>query len=619
MRYLLLLLLSVSILASAQDYLSAKRAIADGEDIAVFSELKTHPLYAYLAADFYRQHLDRDSEIIALLNEHYSSSAVKKLHNRWMVNNYQRQQWQHITQHYFDTGSQQANCIYRSALLYSGQEAAALENIQSVWMSPRSVSDYCSPVFSAWGKTTNPQLIYQRAILAYHAGNPSFAARMADKLMNTQGRIIAQFTAYWETPTSMLMLSPAELTQTPLHKELLPQALKQLVRKDSSQYAAFAMQFAPQMRGNQRYQDLLSTLTEYLSNRHDSQARQTFALLQQPNKQATEALIRYLVVSQQWDELARLISPNNPRPMAQYWLGRAEEKNGNNRQARNAYEKAAKIRSYYGFLAADKLGQNYQFNYQPIHADREQQRYFDGNNSLIRAKALYQYGEDVAARKEILAISKKMSPPVKRQLAYWLNKQGLHFEAIYLLGQSKDWNDIGIRFPTPYNKEIQYASQITGTDATWAYAILRQESSMNPRAVSRARAQGLMQIIPPTARRVAHSMGIDLSSNSIFDPSINTQIGSKYLADMYSRFGSIALASAAYNAGPGRVVAWTNDALVDDVPAWVEGIPFNETRRYVKRILEYQQVYAKHLGKKIPRVTEIMAIDINVMATPEAL
>ncbi len=191
----------------------------------------------------------------------------------------------------------------------------------------------------------------------------------------------------------------------------------------------------------------------------------------------------------------------------------------------------------------------------------------------------------------------------QRQLTYWLHKNGFHFEAIYILGKARDWNDIDVRFPAPYNRQVAAASQRTGTDATWIYAIMRQESSMNRFAKSNAKARGLMQLIPSTARRMANDTGLSLSGGGIYYADINTILGAEYLAQMFAKYGNIALASAAYNAGPGRVNRWQLRDM-DDMPIWVEKIPFNETRRYVKRILEYQQVYAKHLGKKIPTVTE---------------
>ncbi|PIE45772.1 MAG: hypothetical protein CSA45_01690 [Gammaproteobacteria bacterium] len=588
----------------AQTYDEARAGIAAGDDILQYKALQTHALYPYLAERFYRQQLHRDSEIVALFDRYFSAPPIKALHNRWIKDSYQRGNFNQIVRYYYHTGDKAANCLYRDAQLQLGNRQAALENIEQLWLSPRSISSACDTVFTQWSGSTSPTYLLKRARLAYHAGNVAFAERLANKVSGVDAETIRRFAMFYRYPTDLLEVSAESLTATRLARDLLPKALLQLVRKDSSRYAAFAMQFALPMQDNAEYQTVLGQLTGYLANRQDPQTQYAYGLLQNPDKTATRAVIRYLVGARQWQTLAQLINPDSSDTMAQYWLGRALENIGKNPQ--KAYAKAAKTRSYYGFLAADKLGQAYQLNAESIQPDATVQKNLNHNTVLVRAKLLLQYGEPILARKEILLLAKHMQPYTQQQLAYWLDQNNFSFEAIYVLGKIRKWNDISIRFPTPYNHQVQAANRLTGTPVTWIYAILRQESSMNPRAVSRAKAKGLMQLIPSTARRMADDLQLSLYGDAIFDPSVNTKLGAKYLADMFERFGNIALASAAYNAGPRRVEQWLASNELTDMPLWVEQIPFNETRKYVKRILEYQQVYAHHLGETIPRVSEIM-------------
>lgn len=609
-NYLLILLLSFSA-ANAQTYHEAKAALANGADIQLYTGLSKHPLYPYLAAEYYQKHLEENASITALFKQFYSAPPVKRLHNRWINQQFQQGNWQLVVDNYYDTGSQTANCIFRQSQLLLGNRSAALQAIEQVWFSPTSVSDYCTPVFAEWEGTTQPKNLIKRAKLAYHAGQAGFARRMAEKVNNTEALTILQFVDFLNQPTAMLSYGVDELTATPLHRELLPLALEKLVRKDSSAYATFALQFAQRLKGNQRYQTLLNKLAGYLANRQDPQVKQVYALIKQPNKTANSALLRFLVGSRDWKSIQQLVLEKDNDDMALYWLGRATEALGGN--AKHLYQKAAQARSYYGFLAADKLGQAYAFNAQAIVPNSQTQSNFEKNAGLVRGKLLYQAGDPVSARHEILPLAARMDKATKRQLAYWLNRQGFHHDAIYVLGSIRDWNDIRIRFPTPYNAQVKAANHKTQVNPAWIYAIIRQESSMNPQAVSRANAKGLMQLIPSTARAMARDLGITLSGESLFNPHINTQLGSEYLAQMYRRFGNVALASAAYNAGPGRVEQWLPNG-VDDMTIWVEKIPFNETRRYVKRVTEYQQVYAKHLGIPVPTLTEIL-LQAPVMPT----
>lgn len=599
-------LLAVTPLTHAQSYLSAKRDIRNGADIQNYQHLRKHALYPYLAYDFYRNNLSRTQEITTLFDRHFTAPPTKRLLNVWMKEQYKQQNYSHIVRYYFDSGSQQANCIYRAALLATGNSKSALQGVEMIWSSASSVSNYCDPVFDAWGKANDSKLLLERAKKAYHAGNTGFAGKLAEKLNNRQGKTIQKFVNYSHNPSLLLSQAPTDLTRSSLHKVLLPRALAKLVRKDSVSNAAFAMQFSHQLKGDPNYQQMLDKLTVYLANRQDAQVKQSFALLRQPSDDANAALLRYLVVSGDWSSVRKLINlDNNNNSLTLYWLGRAYEQKGQTSKAKKAYEKAAKTRSYYGFLAADKIKKPYQFNVEPIQPIASIQNNLDKNSNLIRAKLLKQYNQITDSKREIFTISRLMDKHHKRQLAYWLDRHGFHHEAIYVLGKIRDWNDIRIRFPTPFNNEVSVANQRTGIDPTWIYAIIRQESTMNPLAKSHANAKGLMQIIPGTARRMARDLGLSLSGNAIYRAGTNTQLGANYLKKMFLRFGSLAFASAAYNAGPGRVNRWTEDG-VGDMTIWVEKIPFNETRKYVKNILEYQQVYARHLNYRIPRITRIL-------------
>ncbi|MEM9794790.1 MAG: lytic transglycosylase domain-containing protein, partial [Pseudomonadota bacterium] len=140
-----------------------------------------------------------------------------------------------------------------------------------------------------------------------------------------------------------------------------------------------------------------------------------------------------------------------------------------------------------------------------------------------------------------------------------------------------------------------------------AMAIARQESELNPRAISPVGARGLMQLMPRTAQKVAQQLGMEYSSARLIqDPAYNGRLGTQYLADMRVRYGgSDLLAAAAYNAGPSRVDAWLaryGDPRRPGVDAidWIEHIPFRETRNYVMRVLESQHVYRARISGSAP-------------------
>ncbi|HPG22879.1 MAG TPA: lytic transglycosylase domain-containing protein, partial [Amaricoccus sp.] len=136
----------------------------------------------------------------------------------------------------------------------------------------------------------------------------------------------------------------------------------------------------------------------------------------------------------------------------------------------------------------------------------------------------------------------------------------------------------------------------------YAMAIARQESELNPQAASGVGARGLMQLMPATAEHMATLAGVDFDLDRVgADPIYNATLGTEYLSRMLDRYrGSYILATAAYNAGPGRVDEWIRTfgdprrQEVDPV-VWVEMIPFSETRNYVMRVLEALHVYRARL------------------------
>lgn len=154
------------------------------------------------------------------------------------------------------------------------------------------------------------------------------------------------------------------------------------------------------------------------------------------------------------------------------------------------------------------------------------------------------------------------------------------------------WTFTEAAFPVPGAYRIKHA-----VDTAYALAISRQESLFNPKALSPAGARGLMQIMPATGRVIASRQKMPHSNDKLFNPAHNITLGTLYLQELLERFGgNYVLATAGYNAGPGRPTQWQgrNGRIGGDLYQtinWIEMIPFNETRNYVQRVLENQQVY----------------------------
>lgn len=167
----------------------------------------------------------------------------------------------------------------------------------------------------------------------------------------------------------------------------------------------------------------------------------------------------------------------------------------------------------------------------------------------------------------------------------------------------EEWD---VFYPLSYWDIIVQESRARGLDPYQVAGLIRQETVFMTRARSGARAYGLMQLLVPTGTLTAKKYGVSrsITEESLYEPRLNIQLGTAYLKDQIDKFGRIEYVAAAYNAGPGRAVAWRT-SLPSDMDEWAEAVPFKETRGYVQGVvrnrLQYQRLYDEH-GKFRPEV-----------------
>jgi len=147
-------------------------------------------------------------------------------------------------------------------------------------------------------------------------------------------------------------------------------------------------------------------------------------------------------------------------------------------------------------------------------------------------------------------------------------------------------------YPKPHQQEVERAAQRAGVPWSHVYATMRQESGYDPDAVSHADALGLLQVLPSSGARVARRLGVDFRRDRLFDPAWNIRIGTEEIASSARPFdGCLPLATAAYNAGVARVRRWLRERPDMDLDLFVEKIPFDETRGYVRRVTSHRARY----------------------------
>ncbi|MGF1502441.1 MAG: transglycosylase SLT domain-containing protein [Paracoccaceae bacterium] len=292
-----------------------------------------------------------------------------------------------------------------------------------------------------------------------------------------------------------------------------------------------------------------------------------------------------------------------------YWLGRALEAAGRTREADAAYARAAGHQtSYYGQLAAARIGADGDpalARSAPTPVAGAEARL----GPIARLAAVLRFaGEDSLAAQTILAEARRLED---RSAFEHLGAVAIAVEAPYLAVRvAKQAARDGHVIPEIYYPLHPLAAYARDVEPALALSIARQETELNPEAVSRAGARGLMQLMPGTARSVARDLGESYDLGRLTrDWRYNARLGQRYLSDRIGQFGgSYVLAAAAYNAGPRRAEEWTlrfgdpRRVEVDTVD-WIETIPFRETRNYVQRVMEGLYVYRARLSGTVGPMT----------------
>lgn len=311
----------------------------------------------------------------------------------------------------------------------------------------------------------------------------------------------------------------------------------------------------------------------------------------------------------------RILKASN-RPVsvsrAWYWMGRAAEA-GAPGKASEYFAKAATLPgTFYGQLAAAKLGRTgLNVTYPSPSADDRAR--FEGREAVRAIARLEEAGHGWRADSLYRSLAEALTSPGElAMLSAQAEKTRGHQLSLQIgkIAFGRGIDVAALAFPIGV---IPASANISGAGKALAYAIARQESAFNPAAISPANARGLLQILPGTAKGVAGRHGLAYSKERLTtDTAYNATLGSHYLGEQIDDFGgSYILTFIAYNAGPRRVPDWINrygdprGKSIDDVVDWIERIPFAETRNYVQRVMENYQVYKSRLGQTADIVQDL--------------
>ncbi|MCK5664495.1 MAG: transglycosylase SLT domain-containing protein, partial [Thiotrichaceae bacterium] len=576
------------------------------------SHLRGYILQPYLDYERIKKRLDKTSDrtLIKFIKKNKNSWLAEDLNTELLARYAKQKKWKSIrTSYKKGQGGNKAKCHGLDAIIRTSSGQAkknALNDAYKVWLSGNRRPKNCNSLFSLLkqnGRITD-QAAWQRITLAMEKGKTRLASDLAIHL--NEKSLVSLWVKLRKNPTKNLKHKRLKKKDT-RSRQLIAYGIKRLARKNPNKARQVWNKFKKshpftlkEKAGIESYIGVKQAID------HSPSALQNLSKI--PNKYRSDDgntwMARMALRQGDWRKLGTAITSMNTEEQQsdiwQYWRAQSDKRTG--KKTNINLHKLAKNASFYGFLAADQLKKPYERLLQKETNWNQLIPKIRNMHSIRRATELYAIGNPKLAKKEWFWTLKRLNKQDKLAAAAYALQIKQPFLAIITVSQTKDWNQTGLRFPLEYKDLVKRAAKQQGIVPAWAYGIMRRESAFDSQIVSSANAKGLMQVLPSTAKGVARKIGIkNHKTSDLLIPEKNARIGTAYLSQMLKRFkGSYVKATASYNAGPHRIPRWLPDKNIS-APQWIESIPFNETRKYVRAVMSYTTIYDHKLNYKARR------------------
>jgi soluble lytic murein transglycosylase len=593
-------------------FVAAYEAATDGSPAPVTDEeLADYPLFAYLEAARLRRALRTasegparqaaDSASAAFLETHADDPVGRMVRAAWLESLANRRQWRQFLDAYAGATivGQTLRCQALTARIELGLTAGIEDEAVTEWLTPESAADECDPVFE-WLRLNgrlDAELIERRARLALDAGEWRLARWLARSLPEEQARPVRDWATLLQQPQAAVdaILRNPDVT---VERDALLAGWTRLARTRPD---AARDRFDALVASRGLDEEASSPFARELALGLAWSRRPALPYFERVEPADFDELThawhaRAAVWARDWATLRRAVESMPPELRAQpawrYWLARALEREGERQRARQLYESVVPTDNWYAVLSAARIARPFAPHAVEFAFDPGRLEALRVLPAFVRARELLLAGMHEFAPAEWRAGYEPLDAAGKRAAVILAHEWGWYFQAIASAAEQRFYEDYALLYPRPYPEGVEDAARASRLPETLIYAVVRQESLFQPYAVSPAGAVGLMQLMPATARRTATAMrrprpGVD----SLKEPTVNLSLGAGHLAELVDQFdGQVLLALAAYNAGPTAARRWLPDARID-ADAWVENIPYNETRGYVQRVMWHSVVF----------------------------
>ncbi|MFV9687263.1 murein transglycosylase [Pantoea sp. KXB45] len=572
--------------------------------------LQDYPLYPYLQYRLLAQDLDQETALAVqnFIRQYPTLPPARSLSTRFINVLAYRQDWQGVL-NFSPTEPKpvQARCNWYYAKWATGQQQAAFDGAKQIWLRGTALPADCDKLFSVWQSSgqLSPITILERIRLAMKAGNDSLVSYLAKTLPADYQTMSDAVQALQQDPLTVSTFA-SSVGPTDFTRQATIYAFTRVARQDmENARSLIPILVRAQKMGPEDEQALKEIVVWRMmgSDLTSEQARWRDAVVM--NSESTALLERRIRLAlTQHDRrglntwIARLPLEAKEKDEWQYWQADLLFEKGRKEEAEEILRKLMQARGFYPMVAAQRLGVDYSL--QVDEAPKPDSATVQGPE-LARVRELMYWGLDNLARSEWSNLIGSRTHTQQQMLARYANEQDWWDLSVQATITAKMWDSLKERFPLAWRSVYERNTEVKQIPPSYAMAISRQESAWNPKARSPVGASGLMQIMPATAAHTVKMYNIPGYSNvsQLLDPETNIQIGTQYLEYVYQQFSQNRIfASAAYNAGPGRVRSWQKISGGNlDAVAFIETIPFSETRGYVKNVLAYDAYYRHFMGK----------------------
>ena len=611
--WLLLLFMLAAQAGTDEDFLAAREAYRTGQAAKLdgyAKRLKGHILEPYIAYWQVSPRLEQASpeEIRAFLASYRDTLVAERLRNDWIKLLGRSRQWDLFEQELPQVSGEDLDITcysLQSRMRLSPTEA--LREARPLWFVGRDMPESCTPLFDALMSRgmLSPDDAWTRIRLALELGQVAVAQRIGAYLPAAQAPDFKVLEAISSNPAGHLehkhfnpnykLRSARETTMFAVHR---------LARTSPQQAARHWTRLEENFAADDRA--YVWGMIAYLgAMRHDPDALSWFRRAGDMSDLQLAWKTRAALRARDWKEVTAAIDAMTEKessdPAWRYWKARSLKAQGRDADAEVLLKPLAAEFNFYGQLALEELGGKSTVPAAGFRPSPEDLRAMNHAPAIRRALELYRLGLRVEANREWLFAIRNFDDRQLLTAAELARRNEIYDRAINTADRTLEQHDFHLRYLAPYRQAVKQNAAQLNLDEAWVLGLIRQESRFIADAKSRVGASGLMQLMPTTAQWVAKKLGLkDWRWSQVTEVDTNVSLGTWYLRHVLDTLdGQPVLASAAYNAGPGRARAWRSSSAIEGA-IYAETIPFNETRDYVKKVMANATYYAHTLGNQVP-------------------